>query len=319
MIQEATWSLLRHAPDPAVKDIFLFAGRRGGSSWVRQVIGAAEGVREIDQPFSYFTPGLHQFEHLPIYNDNAFIDLAPDEEAMVRTYIERLCRGEVVVGAPWQVWQRRFWKTTNRVLLKITNAKPLVEWFGQNFDAHILVLLRHPISQALSVKRAGWRPSARAFLRSPEFTDRWLEPAQVDLGRRVMAGSDELKKHVLSWCLENLVIARTHADHPEWTVMSYEECVFDHDRAFEFLADRLEFEVTPTVRQKWGAPAKSTRITHARKDVKKVTGPQQLSRWRSKVTEDQEASCFEILDAFGIDLYSPGENLPRKDLLQSVE
>lgn len=76
-----------HSKSDSDDDILLFASRRGGSTWLSELIFAQDNIRFIDQPLSFFSspPFLHT--RLPMVNASQFIKLPGEQQEMVGEYL----------------------------------------------------------------------------------------------------------------------------------------------------------------------------------------------------------------------------------------
>lgn len=308
LTKEAIWLLNRHEPG-AQKNICLFSSRRGGSTWFMEVIAANRGVRYIDQPFSLyrFSPG--HLGRLPIRHHSQFASLTPQSEASFSAFTRGLFAGTVQVNAPWEVWHPTFHWATDRVVLKILAAKPLIDWFDQTFDVHIVYATRHPIPTALSVMRNGWGLTARSYLQDDAFASEHLSPSQLDYAWDLLRTGTPLQQHVMNWAVENIVPLRLLPERPDWLYVSYEEALLAPEETLDRLAATLYLPDRDRMLRQIGTASRSTRklvsATRARDNAQHA-----VAAWRKYVTADDERAAFQVLDRFGIDLYRPGHDAP---------
>ena len=308
-VKESIWAFTRHRPGSR-KNIALFTTRRGGSTWLMEVIAANRGVRFIDQPFSLFRAAPGHLARLLIPDRSEFITLDAEEEVRVRQFVQGLLNGSIQVNAPWAVWARTFHFRTDRVVLKITNAKALIDWFDATFALHVVFAPRHPLPLSLSVIRNGWALTGPPFLRNAAFVEAYLTDAQLARGWDVLRNGTLLEQHVLGWVLENLVPLRLLDARPHWLVLPYESVVLNPERAVERLATVLDLPDRARMLRQAGAASRSTRklsSTFAPGEV----GRARLGRWRRQITEEEERAAMGIVDAFGIDFYRMGDDLPK--------
>ena len=152
--------------EPSQRPICLYGARRSGSTLLMEVIGVNRGVMFSDQPFGLYTAISANINRLPLfpYGQIAFPD--PEEEGIFRTYVEGILSGRIRANIPWKFWSRGFHFSNNRICLKITDAKAMIDWIDHQFDVHTVVLTRHPIAQALSVEANRWFTTGKGFLRN---------------------------------------------------------------------------------------------------------------------------------------------------------
>lgn len=308
LVKEALWSATSHRPGDK-PDICLYATRRGGSTWVMDLIAATQGVRYIDQPFGMRSASQRHLEHLPLVERGQFIHLAPDEKAQIERFLAGLFSGEIVVNAPWELWRPRYQRVTDRVLLKIVDAKGLMDWIEARFRVQTVYLTRHPIPTALSILRNGWDLTAQAYLHCEPFVEQHLDARQEAKAWDLLRSGTSLQQHVLNWGLENLLPLRVLPDRPHWLHLTYEDCVLHPETVIQALADHLDLENAERMRKRVGTPSRSTKraiSTYAAEQA----GMERLARWQRHVDETARTQVQEVLSLLEIDLYETSESLP---------
>ena len=238
--KEAVWLTTSHQPGD-VNDVALFATRRGGSTWLMHVIAAAPGFRSLDQPFSVMTANLTpgHYRRVPKYAYGEIVCSAPEELRELRGYVAALVAGDIPVNAPFRFWRNDFRFKTDRQVLKIVGAKSLIGWMDDEFDLDIVLLTRHPITQAMSWIRNGWTLTTRAYLDNARFVEAHLTPQLEGRCHDIVERGSALERSVLNWGLENLIPLRTLAHRPSWISVSYEATVIRPRETIEQLAARL--------------------------------------------------------------------------------
>lgn len=311
LIKELVWSVVRFRPSK--KPICLFGSRRSGSTLLMQMIGANPGVMFSDQPFGLYSIGAANVNRLPIFAYSQIACPDRDEEAIVRRYFERLMEGRIRVNTPWKFWSRDFHFSNDRICLKITDAKAIIDWIDQQFDVDVVVLTRHPLAQAISVAENRWLISGKGLLKNQAFVEQWLsndlEAACWDAYR---LGS-ELECRVVDWVLENLVPLRLLPERPNWQFVSYEDLILHTDRVIDQLANRLRLPDRDAMARQVGRPSRSVKPTKSveRQGLIEARNCNRLvDRWKEKVGGEDLRACSRILERFGIELYRTDSSLP---------
>jgi hypothetical protein len=310
LYKESVWALTRHRQGPR-RNICLFATRRGGSTWLMEVIGANKGVRSLDQPFSSSTGTLTagQFRAMPKFDGGMVVALDEDQEAPFRAYVDRVMNGALPVNAPTRFWSREFDFRSERLLLKITDTNAMIDWFAQHYDVDIVYLSRHPIPQALSCIRNGWTLNVGPFLRSRRFCETHLDSDLVDYAHHVFATGNDLDRFVLNWTLENIVPMRLLDDRPDWTYLSYEHCVLEPERAVRGVAHALGLTDVAAMERALGQASRSSGLSADATVARIRTGDTGylVGRWRQTVDAEQEKRLMAIVERFGIHRYRAGD------------
>jgi hypothetical protein len=239
-----------------------------------------------------------QLTHIPVGEEEAFRELAGD-----------IIAGRVEVYPTINFRAPYFHRVTNRIAFQMTSGGPLIEWFDEHFDVMTGILLRHPISNALSIMKRGWAPHAREYIDDPGFVDTHLTGVQVDLGRRILAGESEAARHVLDWSLKLLVPIKAFESgrHPSWLAWTYEETVRHPEPMVRLLARRFDFTDVDAMLEQAMRPSRTvTRSTADRLEDETYL----LGRWREKIGTEEEKELLAIPSAFELHVYEVGLNGP---------
>lgn len=309
LAKEVLWSTLRHrqGSDP---NILMFATRRGGSTFVMELIAANKGIRSIDQPFSVFSPNMTpaQYRRMPKFPHGQLVDLDDRRERELKGYTEGILAGQLPVNAPLRFWRRDFDFVSDRIVVKVLGANSLIEWFSGSFPVKVVYLSRHPIPQALSCLRNKWNLTVDAYLTSERFVSAHLSPEALEMARQVLRDGSRLQQFVLNWGLENMVPLAALPDHPEWVHVTYEDTVLHPESTLDRLAERLGLH------DRAAMDKVLTRASASRKNSTEGTNAaiasgqrdQLVEGWKRHVDDDEERRCFEILETLGITTYRAG-------------
>jgi hypothetical protein len=312
--KESIWLTVRYRPGPKPA-IALFCTRRGGSTWLMEIIGANRGVLPLNQPLEILTPNLtpHQYKRLPKFDLGQIVHPDPDQERELRAYTDDLMAGRIRVNAPHAFWRRDFQFRTDRLLLKIVDAKPMMDWFAQHYRVDVVYLTRHPVPQALSCIRNGWSTTTNAYLRNEWFADEVVaDPKLLAYAREVENTGTDLERFVLNWVIENLYPLRVLADRPDWLALSYEECVSDQDGTLRRVCARLDVGDTDRMHRAARRLSRSAGLSgdEAVSAIRAGNRDEQVSGWLSRVAPDDLDRAARLLDRFGVTLYTARDAAP---------
>ena len=292
VVKETVWLATNHHRPGGGRDIALFASRRGGSTWLMELLAVNPGIKALDQPLEIttgtLTPG--QARLMPKFHLGEIVHLDPVTEPMVRSYLACVLSGAVPVNAPVRVWRPEFHLRTNRALLKIVGAKSIAPWIDDNFPLEVIHLLRHPVPQAVSCRRNGWTPTLSAFLDADSFVAEHLGEHE-GYCRDVLTRPTTLEAYVLNWVLENLVMLRAVSMRPAWLVVRYEDLVIEPRPTLEWIAERLELPaVDEMVARTSAASVSSPLSTRTRRAAMANQDGEALAHgWRDSIDVDDLA------------------------------
>jgi hypothetical protein len=297
------WAACRHRPGPD-RDICLFATRRGGSTWAMELIAANRGIRPMNQPLETLSRNLTlaQAFEVPRYPLGQITSLDERQAEGLHRYLKRLFDGEVVVNAPVRFWRSGFERVSDRTVLKITDAKAVIDWFDHTLDVDIVYFTRHPVPQALSCIRNGWNLTTDAYLADAAFCERRLGTAEGRC-RDLAAQGTELERWVLNWAVENMAPLAHLADRPHWTHVRYEDTVLRPEEELQRLAERLNLRDVVAMHRRLQKPSVSSHASSAstRADIRRGDAGAVAYGWRKHVDAEDLVRSARVLELVGID------------------
>ena len=319
LAKEFLWTLPRYDRQRAGRPICLYATRRGGSTLLMQVIGANKGVRYYDEPFASFSaPYIRTYGRalLPPRYASQFTSMHADEVEEVKGYVVGLLDGSVTWNNPWRFWNAEYDLRYTRMLLKILDAKALIDWMDQTFSVDTVYLTRHPVPVALSVLKRRWDNTSRAYLQDEEFCRLYLTDSLREFSWKIYESDDPFGKAILNWCLENAPPFALLPLRPRWLRVTYEELVSAPNTVIHRLAEALDLKDAQRMLRKVRRPSSSS------KDFKSQSTSEAGRRtvgaeWLSHVTPGMLRTAEEIMERFEITLYRAGEALPTGQWMRS--
>ena len=286
-------------------NILLFATRRGGSTFAMELIAANRGVRSLDQPLELLGPSTTaaQVARVPLYRQGQLTSLDEASEPQLQTLMDDIFAGRVVINAPTRLWRAGALMRSDRLVLKILDAKPIIGWFDDHLDCQIVYLTRHPIPQAMSCLRNRWSLTTRAYLDDERFVEANLSAAALASAHDALRNGSDLRRFVVNWALENVAPMRLLGGRPDWVHVRYEDCVTDPAGTLDRLATRLDLPDVDRMRAIVTRPSVSSRISTSdtRSTIESGRASEVVSRWRSEVDDADRRWCDDLMETFGID------------------
>lgn len=312
LTREIIWSLPRRRLDERKRPICIYANRRGGSTHLMEIIGANKGVRYCGQPFSVYTASYDQLRlspSLPVRHCSQFTSVHREEEEEVRSYISAVLDGRAGSNFPLRFWASEYDFVYDRLVLKIVDAKALIDWIDHVFSVDTVYYSRHPVPVALSVLRRGWGDTCRAYLQDAEFSDSYLSGSLVDYCWNILKSQDVFAKAIVNWCLENIVPIRLLPHRPKWLGLTYERLVANPESSLHRLASALGLEDLVRMRRALLRPSKTSAGLLAAGHSKEAR-TRLINSWMQQVDSEHLRIAGEILDRFEISLYRPDRAEP---------
>ncbi|MGI9451858.1 MAG: hypothetical protein ACR2QH_14650 [Geminicoccaceae bacterium] len=285
-------------------NVFLFSTPRSGSTWLMELILSQPGFRACDQPMDIRNPYVQR--HLGI---SGWTELyQKDAEERLKPYLQDICDGRL--RGLTTLWNHhRF--LSKRLVFKIQNGwQERVGWMRDALGGRVVLLLRHPIAVTVSRKQL---PRLETFVES-DYALRFDNDIKK-LAAKIIDTGSFFEKGILHWCFENAVPLQSIES--DWTVLTYEQIVVDPETALGVLSSRLKLPDPAAMMKQIALPSRTTGKSNVETQSLVASSDRErlISKWRKQVSSDQERIAFEITDAFGIDIYKAGRDMPVDDIL----
>ena len=293
-----------HFPNE-LKNVFLFAIPRGGSTWVMELLQTQPGYKIENEPFDLRNKlvrdhtGISEWKEL--YNSGI--------EEKIKPYIELKCKGKLLSSTP-PIFEPYHRLITHATIFKILHAfEDKINWFRDSFNGKVVFLIRHPIPVSIS---RGNCPRIDTFIES-DYKNHF-EKEHLQYAEKIIKNGSMLERVVLSWCFQNYVPLKMIEE--DWAVISYEQLVLDPVPVVNYLCKKLNLQKPERIFKRLNIPSESTHLSdsktqsilksHDDENRKKYL----IEKWRKKIAPEKEDKLMEILKIFNIDAYSSGSSLP---------
>lgn len=285
----------------AQPNIFLFATPRGGSTWLMEVVASQPGMKYYDEPFNIRRDNV---KTVSAFSD--WSDLMPDtsDTGKIFAHLHNLQENRIrYMNPPPFRKNHRF--VTSRVVFKIHELEHMINDVRDEFKGYILFLVRHPIANTISRHVF---PRLEYFINSDYYRERYLDEQQLAEIRLLINHGSELQKGIVSWCYEN-IIPLNETDRDNWVFVSYEEMLLNPEKMCKMMADQLKLPDLNKMLTSVGQPAMNIKMSNRdtldiiNNDDAMDKNIRLVTKWKARVSEEEERQAFEILDLFKLDIY----------------
>ena len=271
--------------------MMLVSSGRSGSTWLSEVLVDAFSSRLIFEPF--------RRDRVPLSADlpwGSYAQPGTDRPELERV-VGRILSGRIRHPLVDSLNQQRF---PRRRLVKEIRANNLLPWMHTRFPrVPYVYLLRHPVAASWSATQLRWKPFLDEFIRQDKLITGPLAPYTGVIARH---GDDPdlFHRHVLRWCLENVVPVQLLAPGSVHVVF-YEDLLEEPDRELSRLARYFErfgprWPFDPSTPRAMNRPSRANyRRTPA------LTGDQRLASWVEVVPAPSVSRAVALLAEFGLD------------------
>ncbi len=218
--------------------ILVTGGNRMGTSWMGRMLCLSGEAFLVWEPFNHLIPLPGIFPENPLKRH--YQRILPEQKPTMRRFIRNRCIMDIIYGAEGSrslagrfrkirnVLRRAILAATGRMipLLKDPIALMSTEWVAEEYNAAVVLMVRHPAAYVNSVRRLNWRTPVEDFLHQEHLMVDLPSDLQYEIRSR--AASRPIPDHylledaALCWKIFHTVVHRYRRDHPEWIVINHE-------------------------------------------------------------------------------------------------
>jgi hypothetical protein len=257
------------------------------------------------------------------------------EELEWRTYldVEDSCKdmktllGRALTG---QVGESHMWRfkstkragmvaeviTNRKLIVKIIRASRMLPWLANTFPVRAIVsVFRHPCAVIASQLKPGtaWHGTSPPTQETLEkrFLGTLPEHIIAQFGD-VLQQTDSIASYLAAiWSLDTHLALQGPIRRP-WLVTTYESLIEHPLEEMERLLQQMGEPMPSAMKDRFHMASNTASADLALNDSQA-----QLSKWRSRLTQEQIESILRVVEEFGLDFYSR-DLRPNLELLQNV-
>ena len=267
----------------AGKPILVTGSHRSGSTWLTKMLALSEGTLMVHEPFNiepwaYSLGGLakHWFTYAPALPQNAALEAFD-------AVLERRTRKAFLKKEP-QHWFPPL--RQGRLIIKDPIAALSSDWLASNYDLEVVVLVRHPLAFASSLKRLGWEHPFDHFLEQEALMHTHLEPYRAEIARKP---ENIVEQAALIWkCLYDVLFTYLN-NNPNWHVRKHEVLSRNPRGELKSLYETLGLKWTTSVEDsvaRYTRGANAARVRQSRVHQLRRDSVANVSRWKGILTRE---------------------------------
>ena len=288
---------ITHVAGNSNRPVFLTGAPRCGSSWVGEVLGTCTDVRYVYEPFNHrWMPALRgQLPHFT-YLDDLTEASSVIEQTGRNAFLGLQSRKQLARAA-----YRRYWRAAthnaSRVIIKDPTASLMSAWIAKQFNAQVLIIMRHPCGFASSLDALDWKLGVNSLLRQDALMRDYLENFREALNQ---ARSDKWLTRGAIWGAIHTVFSHQLECHPNWYLLRYESLCADPVGQFETLTENTKLELNPLTREKIAAlsATDSTDSGSTRRNSRLMP-----DIWRKRMSPGEIDAVMGMVAEFGLGYY----------------
>lgn len=190
------------------------------------------------------------------------------------------------------------------VIIKDPLAKLQAEYLYHEFGVKPVIVVRHPVSLAASLKRVGWYPEVKDFASQPQLVEDYFSEDRAFLQRDWPSRLLEAMGH---WRATYKVLLTQAARYPDWHIVTHEALSADPLTEFERLYGALGLPWTPRIArkvQKLTGSDNSAEATGGQAMDLKRDSAHIFEMRRDAISRETRRAIFEIVSDVSCELYS---------------
>jgi len=240
--------------------ILVTGAHRSGTTWVGKMLATDPQVTYISEPLNV----LHRPGVMQVPTTQWYTYICNENEDRYQSALRELLRFQY---HPWLEVKSlrtlkdfiRMWRDGGTFLKgRLFSRLPLIkdpfavfstEWFANNLDCDVVIVVRHPAAVASSLVRLGWKFNFSDLLNQPLLMRDWLEPFRGDMEAIDGSNQDVIYQSSLLWRMIYQVVDNLRTRHPEFIVIRHEDVSLDPLDQFEQLFQDLDLDFSQSVKQ----------------------------------------------------------------------
>lgn len=248
------------------RPILITGVHRSGTSWVGRMLAAGGQAALINEPFNRSHPtGVMRAPVRSLYayvcDENETEYLVPMRETLAYRYhywaqFTSHPAKDLPRAARDAIGFLRGRLARRRPLVKDPFAVLSIPWFAERLHCQVVVVVRHPLAFASSLKRLGWSFDFGDLLGQPLLMKRLLSSFRGELERMQSEPGDVISQASLLWRVIYATVARYRATDPQLTVVRHEDLSLHPLQGFRQLYAGLGLTFSPPAER---AVARSSR------------------------------------------------------------
>ncbi len=189
-------------------------------------------------------------------------------------------------------------------VLKDPMGRMAAEFLYREFDTIPVILVRHPVSLAASLKRVGWWPEMREFAVQPDLIEDYFADEKAFLARE---WPNRLLEAMAHWRATYKVLLQQAQQYPDWQVVTHEDFCEQPVQTTRRLYNALNLPWSSAYAEKIRALTGTANPTRPRagrvQDVRRNSA-RLFEMRRDAIPPDERRRIFEVVQDVALDVYS---------------
>nr|WP_272506792.1 sulfotransferase [Salinibacter ruber] len=291
---------------------------RSGTTWVGRMLALPPVLRYVHEPFRPDAshdlvplPTKRWYEYIPSNGENERYRVKLEKGLGLRYPLGHHLKASGSLRDGYRHVRSAVGRTIDRwrgrsVLLKDPLALLSAEWLYEQFDLDVVVMIRHPVAFAGSLKVKGWTfPFQDLLDQSRAMKDLFWEHRE-EIQHFAKTDQHIVDQAALLWTLLYNVVLKYRKQQPDWVFLRHEDIARSPLQTFQGLYDQFGLDFTNTVRSQIEAhsdPAeKKSTVEDLQRDSESV-----IRNWVQRLTADEIKRVRKRTASVASEFYSEDE------------
>jgi hypothetical protein len=284
--------------------ILVTGSHRSGSTWVGQVLASCQGMGYMHEPLNpiYPTPRKSPinvwYKYINEHNHDVYFD-----------FVEKTLNWNYVPSARFKginnSFKAKMWLKYNAIFLKNKGSRPIVKdpialfstpWLHKQFNASVVLLIRHPAAFAYSLKRKNWEFPFGHLLNQKELISDWLIEFKPEITEYADNKHDIIEQACLVWRIIYSTVGKFQKQFPKWIYLKHEDLSLNPVVEFKKLFERLNIPFDESV-EKFVLESSSEQNpsgTVANEEQLQRDSAANIKYWKNKLSADEIEKIKEL-------------------------
>jgi hypothetical protein len=300
--------------------ILVTGAHRSGTSWVGKMLVAGGQAALINEPFNRSHPsGIMRAPVRSVYtyvcHENEAEYLAPMRETLAYRYqywaqLTSHPAKDLPRAARDAIGFFRGRLAHRRPLLKDPFALFSVPWFAERLECQVVIVVRHPLAFASSLKRLHWSYDFGDLLGQPLLMERLLSPFRGEMERMQRQTGDLIGQATLLWRMIYETVVRYRVTMPQLIVVRHEDLSLHPVEGFRQLYAALGLTFSPAVERtviRSSMEENPTELTRLDPHAIRLNSRANLENWKHRLGPEEIERVLEATHDIASCFYGDSE------------
>lgn len=305
----------------SAKPILVTGSHRSGSTWVGRMIASSPNVAYIKEPFN----PKHDLRICKVHFDYWFTYICEENE---QDYYEQIkntiqFRSDLIANLKLSKrpgeWKQEVGRYLEYLKYRKIKVRPLLKdpiavfstgWLSSKFKTDTIVLIRHPLAFAGSIKVNKWAHPFSHFLAQPLLMEHHLYPFEEEIRYFAQDDRDIVDQAALLWKLIHFMILKYRESNPNWIYLRHEDLSNDPLNGFKTLFNKLDLEFSDPVAEVVAKHSLLAYATDSKSDLYKGIqrdSASNIKNWENRLTPSEVIRIKAQVNGISKEFYTEEE------------